>query len=945
LADAAVRRLPGSHRTRRRLLRGAAVAACVALPVLALRGTGAMEAAEARSYDLRVQRLTPPPPPDPGFAIVAIDDNSLEVYRDALGRWPWPRDVYAPVLAYLDAAGARLVVFDVLFPEPDRADPEGDAAFAEAIRTHGRVVLPMTFSPGDPAAAAEWDRLRAAEDGARRPAEARIASAAMGAAPDGGAAMAYAEPPLEAFADGAVGLGAANVRPDRDGVLRRQHLAYAFRGGLYPSLPLAAARVLEPERFGGPVEAGGGLLTVGRERVPLDGGELIVRWRGAYLEEGRATYPVYPAFHLLNSYQQVLQGVESDVPLEALRGKVVFVALTGVGLLDARSTPLRPHEPGVLVHATILDNLLRGEFMRRASPAANAAAVVAAALAVALATALLGSAAAAGMVSLVLLAGVLTAASLAYASGVWLDLAAPVLAGGLAFAGTMAANYVAEGRDKARVRQLFSRYVSPEYVRRLADSPGDVRLGGERVPITVLFSDIRGFTALSERLPAEAVIEVLNEYLGAMSAVVFRHGGTLDKFIGDAVMAFWGAPVAVDDHARRAMDAALEMLDELDSLNARWESRGAPTRLRIGIGIHTGDAVVGNIGSLAHKLDYTAIGDTVNLASRLETLTKELDAAILTSPATRGAVGNDAYDFRSKGEVHVKGKEEPVHVYTVHRHAPTPPAGSEAARPARAGAVALALAAALGAFASDVAAQPAERAQWNVSVYQPGAWQGGRLVPLATANPRTDTLALVARVDLYSRAPAWRAEIQPVTDGGELQPPVVLVSTGRELRVVTAVGSAPLAGHAAAEDPVVQAVVRQFDAAGRLNAPQAGRYVERRPTGEVGWVILRQPVARAQVPDRLFETGRGSILGRRAAQLGIRAAGGERDQEVVASAAARGVVTVRTIDGEITIRPDTAAVQRMDAFAAGPVALDRFLREGRIGPYAREDETVEEVAP
>jgi adenylate cyclase len=950
----------GISRSHRRLLRALLVAAVSSAAVFTLAETPLFRRGEALVYDARARLAAGLATPDSAIAIVAIDDNSLEVYADVLGRWPWPRDVHAALVQYLHAAGARLVVFDVLFPEPDAARPDADAHFAEVLDASELVVLPLTFTPGSETAAAEWETARG---GTAAKARAALRRHAVGPAPTSPGEVApdertaaspdmlfaYSEPPVAAFAAGARALGAITMAADADGVVRRERLVFAYQDQLYPSLALAAARAAAPERFAGAVTYSAGEIRSGAERIPLDRGRFPVRWRGRYLAGGRTTYPAYPAFHVLNSLEQVATGVEPTIPFEAFRGKVVFVGVTAVGLHEARATPLAPHDPGVIIHATILDNLLRGDYLRRAPAGVQWSAVVVVALAVALPVALLPSVVWGAAAALLVLLLAAVAASIAFASGIWVDLAAPLGGGGLALAGALGAGYLAEGRDKRRVRELFGRYVSPAYVDRLAEYPGTLRLGGERVPLTVLFSDIRGFTSMSEQLPAEVVIRLLNEYLEAMAEVVFRHEGTIDKFIGDAVMAFWGAPVPVPDHARRAAETALDMCAELRTLNDRWAAAGIEQRLAIGVGIHTGEAIVGNIGSLTRKLDYTAIGDTVNLASRLEGLNKEYDTTILVSAATAAAAGG-GYDMHDLGEVRVKGKEHGVGIYELRGRVPPSPApdrephrGAPAAsaRANRGGAaaplLALLLAAGLLAAPEPVMAQQAgaPRAQWTARLYQPGVWRGNRIERIATRDAATTELALTAVVELYSARPRWRAEIRRVTPGGKLEEPVVLVANGSDVRVLTAVGSTPLADHAMAADPLTAGVLALFDRNGAPADPARTRLVELRGNGEVQWVTLRRAAARPDVPDRLFATGGAGVLGRRIARLGIHAVGGERDQEVVASAGARGVARVRTVDGEITVNPDTLAVQRMVARELRAIDLDAFMRAAGLGPYAR----------
>ena len=924
-------------RMRRRLPLGVGIGAAVGLTVWGLSALGAFDALENGAFDLRARALSDPADADSSIVIVAIDDNSIEAMRSELDRWPWPRAAQGQIATYLTAAGARLVVFDIGFPERDLARPQSDSLFAEDIAASGRVVLPMTVESGDSAGAARWERSLGLEE--RRALMERHAIGGAGVADLRDRAFATPADPL--FLRGAAATGTIIHHPDADGVTRRSVPAYASQGRLYPNIALAAARALEPERWGSSVSSLGrdALLLENGTRLPLDDGTLILQWHGRYADGGDGTYRIIEARDVIASYAQLLRGERTpettDVPFAEVRDKVVFVAPTAGGTFETRPTPLAPNDPGVMIHATTLDNYLNDGFVSRASGLMNAMLTIAPAIATGLivtgaSSVALGSAAT--VVILLLLAGL---SALAYHNAVWIDLAAPLFATALSFALVMAANYFTEGRERRRTKQLFSRYVSPVYVSQLVDHYQELKLGGERVPLTLLFSDIRGFTSMSEKLPAEQVVRILNEYLDRMAEIVFRNGGTLDKFIGDAVMAFWGAPIPVADHARRAVDTALEMMDELGALNRKWAAEGVDQALDIGIGVNTGEAVVGNIGSETHKLDYTAIGDTVNLASRLEGLNKNYGTNIIVSQTTKDAVG-DAYEFRALEDVKVKGKEQAVKIHELlGRRSATPTASRSGAGT---GTIGVALAAltfgiALGAPAP-LAAQAAQKERWVDYVYQPGRWQGGRVVEHRTTNARTDTLAFTARVDTYVRAPRWRAEVRRMVAGDTLGLPTVLVGNGDDVVVLTGVGSTPLAQHAAANDTLVQSVVSRFQA-GRPVRPVNNHFVDTGAGNRVQRVVLRFPQARAEFADNLLETGSVRRAGAALARLGASTLGEGRDQQVVASAGARGAVPVQTPDGEIIVNPDTVGIQRMEARGASFIALDAFMREAGLGVYAQ----------
>jgi len=648
----------------RRSLLGLAVGAAVALVLVALRGTYVLKSAELKTVDARFRALHDPARADTNVVIVDVDNLSLDLLRPTLGRFPWPREAWAPLIQYLSVGGARAIAFDFTFPDPDLRDPAGDSVFADAARGAGNVVQTLAFGTVlDTAQLREQAALR--EDSAALARLRDFGYAVSGDSAGGG--FQTVVHPFRELLDASRALGAINFTPDPvDGTARRSPLLWEFRGRLYPTLGLAAAMVADSQRFaGGPLRRDAGALVFAGESIPLDAGTLLINWRGPYREPGRRdhpeTYRIYPFAQILHSYQQVSAGETPEVPLEAIRGKVVFVGASGAGLFEARANPFGPSDPGVLIHATVADNLLTGEFLRRAPALANVAAVVLAALLAGLAVSLITAAWWSGAAGLALAAAYVGLTFALFGSGLWLDAATPTLGILLTFTGGMAVNYMTEGRKKRQIREMFSKYVAPEYVAQLAEDPSRLDLSGRRAELTILFSDIRGFTSISEKMSAHEVVEFLNEYLSEMAAIVKHSGGTLDKFIGDAVMAFWGEPVRHPDHAERAADCALAMRDATAAMAERWVAQGKPN-IRIGIGINTAEVVVGNIGSLEHKLDYTVIGDGVNLASRLEGQNKDFGTTIIVSEFALAKLGGK-YDVRQLGDVKVKGKERPVAIY------------------------------------------------------------------------------------------------------------------------------------------------------------------------------------------------------------------------------------------------------------------------------------------
>jgi adenylate cyclase len=373
----------------------------------------------------------------------------------------------------------------------------------------------------------------------------------------------------------------------------------------------------------------------------------LIRYPGGVVDPRtkRPTYADYSFYDLYYSEQQILAGEKPLVDPARFRHTVVIVGTTAPGLHDLIPVPFSEGKmPGMQIHASMLDSVLSGRFMQPAPGWAGVAALLLCTLVAGIGLMRLGVWP--GVVLSAATGAALAAVALAlFGQGLWLRMIEPV-----------------EDREKRRVKRLFSRYVSKDVFDQLMSDPSKAGLGGARRSMTVLFSDIRGFTTFSEQGEPEAIVQQLNEYLSRMVHVVFEHRGTVDKFIGDAVMALFGAPLDDADHAEHAVQAALAMLKELEELNRGWAAEGRPT-LAIGVGVNTGDMVAGNIGSES-IMSYTVIGDAVNLGSRLESLNKQYGTSVIISDATRERL-RGRYDIRALGDVVVKGKSQPVAIFEV----------------------------------------------------------------------------------------------------------------------------------------------------------------------------------------------------------------------------------------------------------------------------------------
>ena len=622
---------------------GIGLAAAVA--TLALEAGGWLDRLEAMSFDARERSTRAHTSAHPDIVLILIDEASLQALDPLVGRWPWPRAVFAEAMDFIALGQPKALLFDVLFTETERgrSGSAGDRRLVQATRDAG-VVYHAAHLLRDSADERNKNLL---DRPLPPPFVQRFAVTAASVAERNNNYYL----PFSGLWQAARGIGVVEFQSDSDGVYRRTDLLRGYGDRAYPSLALAAAAAaLAPAR---PEIAGNSIRLAGRH-IPLDA-------NGRYLVHHYGKFKTYSMSGVLASAQRIARG-DVDALLihpEEFKDKLVFIGASAAGVEDLKATPLGPATPGVMLHAAILSNILQHDFLRSTPRPAGSVAIPLLALFVSGAVILLGRmrhklfAASAG------LGGYVALAWTAHVAGVVLPVVAPVFAGGLAGLSALAYFALSEGRDKRRVRSMLGQYVSPIVLSTVLDRYVDFLRAevGSRVRLTIMFADIRGFTALSERLPPEDVVRLLNRYFGAMADAIFAAQGTLDKFIGDAIMAFWGAPIAQPDHADRALAAAFDMRRRLDALNAELSIQGRAT-LAIGIGIHTGEAILGNIGS-EKKLDYTAIGDNVNLASRLEGLTKQYDRPILVSGEALAALTNPP-PCMPIDHVRVKGRVTPV---------------------------------------------------------------------------------------------------------------------------------------------------------------------------------------------------------------------------------------------------------------------------------------------
>jgi adenylate cyclase len=560
---------------------------------------------EAKSYDFRFH-LRGKLPPNPAIVIVAIDDKSV----GELGRFPWTRTRFAQFVDRATAAGAKAIYLDAFFPEKESA--AADTAFADALRRSGITSLAIYF---------EFNK-------------------------DGSIAHVTRSIPL--LSEAARSTPHINMFPDDDGVVRSIRLLIDDGQGPVASMSLSAARTLLGAKG---IEPGTLHIDLDGHRIPTDGEYYhLVNYIG---EPG--TYPRY-------SFSDVLAGRVGEAQL---KDKIVLVGATSLGIYDMRVTPFSNNSPGVEVHANAIDAMTRGAFMRRGGVETLfdlTAIAVLGALAAAI-TLQLRYAISLPLIT-TLFFGYFGLAYSLFLQGMWVSVVYPELSLVFSFFTTVYLRFALLDRKAREVKEMFSSYVSKHVVDRLIQDPSQARVGGDTRVLTLLFSDVENYTGFSEKLPPQEVLRILNEYLAEMTNLVMAHEGTLDKFIGDGIMVFWGAPLPQANHAELAVDCALRMRAKMEELRSRWQDAGqAPLSLRIGV--NTGEVTVGNIGVAGKKMEYTAIGDNVNLASRLESINKLYGTRLLISDATRALLPTGKYHLRRIDAARLKGKDRATELYEV----------------------------------------------------------------------------------------------------------------------------------------------------------------------------------------------------------------------------------------------------------------------------------------
>jgi len=634
-------RLSLSKKLKEHRKRQAAWAIAIGIVAAALFSTSEnlrfLEGWELKTYDWRMMATSRAEKGSgENVALMYVDEPSLATMKGMGLSWPWPRELYDGALEFAKLGGARAVVFDLFFSEDSVYGVDDDASFGQAIAEGPPSYFVLFASESE---AESTDGYAKVLEKARVPFEGAVPPYVIGE-------NSLQSLPIKAVEENATGFGNAQTAPDVDGIYRRAPLIVKLGDAVLPQIALKLVSDLNgTERI--TMKAHPNRIIMDSTSVPLDSdGNFIINYIG-----GVDSYPAYPLAKVLVANQRIKEGKEPGLDPAVLKDRVVVIGVAAPGLYDLKPMPLARVYPGPEVQATIIDNLMRGDFVIPAGVWTRTAIILILSLAVALGLSQMTS-----LYRIILwLAGLcgayIAVAILVFWADIYLPLVAPVGAMALASFTMILKSYLTEGRKRAAIKKAFGQYLSPVVVSEIARDPDSVKMGGEEEVITLFFSDIADFTSISEtKTPAE-LVSLLNRYLTEVTGIIRDRQGTLDKYIGDAVMAFWGAPLKMEDQASRAALAALEIQEKLKQF----------PELVTRIGIHTGPAVVGNIGSDV-RFNYTAIGDTVNLASRLEELNKRFGTRVIISETTFEQA-REAVEARRIGRVKVKGRMEPISIY------------------------------------------------------------------------------------------------------------------------------------------------------------------------------------------------------------------------------------------------------------------------------------------
>jgi len=664
--------------------------AALVIVLLVFAGVGALDFLgvfqflENKTYDLRIRLLARFSRPSDDIIVILVNQDSLDWAQKERGwSWPWPRKAYGELLDYMRLGGAKSAAFDIIFSEPSIYKAEDDEAFIRAEKEFGGAVQVVMVS-SQSGSAFSWPPELKAPVFELSGFGGFLERFGLGG---NGSRLTRAVFPIQGLSDGAAALGCVTGFPDQDDVFRRMRLFTLFDGKAIPGLSAASLVVSGHDRRisydskNSRIQWGPPQGTTGPSfSIPVDkNGTTLLRFHGDI-----ERYIPYMAKDILQSYEAYLHGEEPLLPPQDFEGKYVFIGLYAEGLYDIFNTPISSVYPGMGAHITMLDNLLNGDFIRESPVFLNRFVLL---IIVVLTISLCLFPRRVILPVIVTVFEVLAVIAAAFAAYQWLNLWIPMV---VYFAGIIISfitanlyNYVTEGSQKRFIKSAFSQYLSPKVIDSIIADPSQLKLGGEKREMTAIFTDVRSFSTITEALgDPEKLVELLNHYLTRMSDIILENQGTIDKYEGDAIIAFFGAPVHMDNHASLACRSAVLMKRAEAGINREALEKGLLTRAVLEamagkgiinnaddpcpmftrIGINTGDMVVGNMGTPS-KMDYTIMGNSVNLAARLEGVNKHYSTGgILISEYTKNKIG-DEFILRPLSRVRVVGINTPLRLF------------------------------------------------------------------------------------------------------------------------------------------------------------------------------------------------------------------------------------------------------------------------------------------
>ncbi len=603
-----------------------------------------LEEIENRTWDWRLKILAGSVTPDPDIKLIVIDQSSLDHFaREESIFWPWPRALYVPVIKFLERSRARGVAFDLIFSESSSYGVEDDAALTDVFK--GSLPIVSAVAPQNSTAklSAELSSRFESKSKAYPVPVSLTDSLSLQLTRDLRATFTSLVAPIPEVVAASSYFGSVSAASDSDGVFRHAGIGARVDSLQFLSLPFSLYAATTPGDLG--VDTG--LLD--------DAGRLAVRFLGP-----ARTFRTYPISSIIKSFQKLEIGEPPLVSPDEFKNSLVFIGAEAPGLLDLRPTPLAEVFSGVEYNATVLDNLRNNRFIRKTSIALSVVIscfflLLTAASLIFITSPYKAIAAAIGVVCLLIGASCLMATS-----GWWLPIVWPLLGCFGCGAVSFGFQFQLEGRQHRFIRNAFRHYVNDSIIERIVTDPSALSLGGEKRELSIFFSDIEGFTKISETIEPSKLAPLLNLFLTSMTKIIMKHGGTVDKYVGDAIVAFWNAPIADADHAFNAVSSAIECQETLHALQDEFrETFGVNVRMRVGI--HTGVVSVGNFGS-EERFNYTVVGDAANLASRIEGVNKVFGTSTLCSEVSQEAIG-ERIRFRKIGSVQVVGRLAPVWLY------------------------------------------------------------------------------------------------------------------------------------------------------------------------------------------------------------------------------------------------------------------------------------------